>query len=74
MEFSAVIQKNLKEAFDSAIFAAIKHKACEKAKKLKLFDRAKTFSIGGWKKFFCFMWSNGITTSIQDTKPSGVEY
>lgn len=50
-----MIQKNLKEAFDSAIFAAIKHKACEKAKKLKLFDRAKTFSIGGWKKFFCFM-------------------
>eukprot|EP00063_Salmo_salar_P091608 XP_014066443.1 PREDICTED: rho-related GTP-binding protein RhoV-like [Salmo salar] len=55
VECSALTQKNLKEAFDSAIFAAIKHKACEKAKKLKLFDRAKTFSIGGWKKFFCFM-------------------
>ncbi|XP_055720020.1 rho-related GTP-binding protein RhoV-like [Salvelinus fontinalis] len=55
VEFSTVTQKNLKEAFDSAIFVAIKHKTCQKAKKLNLLYRAKTFSNGGWKKFFCFI-------------------
>lgn len=55
VECSALTQKNLKEAFDSAIFVAIKHKTCQKAKKLNLLDRAKTFSSDGWMKFFCFI-------------------
>ncbi|XP_036405703.1 rho-related GTP-binding protein RhoV-like isoform X1 [Megalops cyprinoides] len=54
VECSALTQKNLKEAFDIAIFAAIKHKA-RKAKKMRLSGRAKTFSKYGWKKFFCFV-------------------
>ncbi|KAG7461328.1 hypothetical protein MATL_G00208940 [Megalops atlanticus] len=54
VECSALTQKNLKEAFDTAIFAAIKHKA-RKAKKMRLSGRAKTFSKYGWKKFFCFV-------------------
>ncbi|KAG9336496.1 hypothetical protein JZ751_002843 [Albula glossodonta] len=54
VECSALTQKNLKEAFDTAIFAAIKHKA-RKARKLRFSDRAKTFSKCGWKKFFCFV-------------------
>ncbi|XP_048829855.1 rho-related GTP-binding protein RhoV [Brienomyrus brachyistius] len=54
IECSALTQKNLKEAFDTAIFAAIKHKA-RKAKKLKMSDRTKTYSKCGWKKFFCFV-------------------
>ncbi|XP_067099638.1 rho-related GTP-binding protein RhoU-like [Osmerus mordax] len=55
VECSALTQKNLKEAFDSAICAALKHQACKKAHKLKLLDRAKTFSGVGWKKLFCFI-------------------
>lgn len=55
VECSALTQKNLKEAFDSAIFAAIKHKA-RKVKKRRLSDRrAKAFSKCSWKKFFCFI-------------------
>ncbi|XP_018582797.1 rho-related GTP-binding protein RhoV [Scleropages formosus] len=54
VECSALTQKNLKEAFDTAIFAAIKHKA-RQAKKLKLSDGTKTYSKCGWKKFFCFV-------------------
>ncbi|XP_041927548.1 rho-related GTP-binding protein RhoV [Alosa pseudoharengus] len=54
VECSALTQDNLKEAFDSAIFAAIKHKAY-RARKLGIMGRAKTFSSGGWKKFFCFI-------------------
>ncbi|XP_028857956.1 rho-related GTP-binding protein RhoV [Denticeps clupeoides] len=55
VECSALTQKNLKEAFDAAIFAAIKHKG-GKAKKRRLSDRrAKAFSKCGWRKFFCFI-------------------
>lgn len=54
VECSALTQKNLKEAFDMAIFAGIKHKA-RKSRKLKFSDRARTFSKCGWKKFFCFV-------------------
>ncbi|KAJ8341498.1 hypothetical protein SKAU_G00337890 [Synaphobranchus kaupii] len=54
VECSALTQKNLKEAFDTAIFAAIKHKA-RKERKMKFSDRARTFSKCGWKKFFCFV-------------------
>ncbi|NP_001012250.1 rho-related GTP-binding protein RhoV [Danio rerio] len=55
VECSALTQKNLKEAFDAAIFAAIKHKA-RKAKKRRLSDRrTKAFSKCSWKKFFCFI-------------------
>ncbi|KAG9347283.1 hypothetical protein JZ751_004850 [Albula glossodonta] len=53
VECSALTQKNLKEAFDTAIFAAIKHKA-RKAKK-RLSGRSKAFSKYGWRKFFCFV-------------------
>ncbi|XP_064183353.1 rho-related GTP-binding protein RhoV [Anguilla rostrata] len=54
VECSALTQKNLKEAFDMAIFAGIKHKA-RKSRKLKFSDRARTLSKCGWKKFFCFV-------------------
>ncbi|KAM3871336.1 rho-related GTP-binding protein RhoV-like [Diretmus argenteus] len=55
VECSALTQKNLKDVFDCAIFAAMKHKACKKSKELKLFDRLKTFSCSGWKKLVCFI-------------------
>ncbi|KAM4625710.1 rho-related GTP-binding protein RhoU-like [Polymixia lowei] len=55
VECSALTQKNLKEVFDCAIFAAIKHKTSKKSKDHKLLDRLKTFSKGGWKKLFCFI-------------------
>ncbi|XP_006012103.1 rho-related GTP-binding protein RhoV [Latimeria chalumnae] len=53
VECSALTQKNLKEAFDAAILAAINYKAaCEK----KLANnRMKTLSKCRWKKFFCFV-------------------
>ncbi|XP_061098178.1 rho-related GTP-binding protein RhoV-like [Conger conger] len=53
VECSALTQKNLKEAFDTAIFAAVKHKA-RKAKK-RLSRRSKAFSKYAWRKFFCFV-------------------
>ncbi|KAJ3607262.1 hypothetical protein NHX12_026774 [Muraenolepis orangiensis] len=55
VECSSLTQKNLKEAFDAAIFAAIKHKV-RKAKKRRSSDRrTKAFSRYSWKKFFCFI-------------------
>ncbi|XP_023997568.1 rho-related GTP-binding protein RhoV [Salvelinus sp. IW2-2015] len=55
VECSSLTQKNLKEAFDAAIFAAIKHKV-RKEKKRRLSDRrTKAFSKCSWKKFFCFI-------------------
>lgn len=56
IECSSLTQKNLKEAFDAAIFAAIKNKA-RKNKKRRLSDRkTKAFSRCSWKKVFCFVW------------------
>lgn len=55
IECSSLTQKNLKEAFDAAIFAAIKNKA-RKGKKRRFSDRrVKAFSRCSWKKFFCFV-------------------
>ncbi|XP_030643196.1 rho-related GTP-binding protein RhoV-like [Chanos chanos] len=54
VECSALTQKSLKEAFDTAIFAAIKHKA-HRANRLTFLDRVKTFSSVGWRKLFCFV-------------------
>uniref|UniRef100_A0A3Q4ID82 Ras homolog family member V n=1 Tax=Neolamprologus brichardi TaxID=32507 RepID=A0A3Q4ID82_NEOBR len=55
IECSSLTQKNLKEAFDSAIFAAIKNKT-RKTKKRRFSDRrTKAFSRCSWKKFFCFI-------------------
>lgn len=55
IECSSLTQKNLKEAFDAAIFAAIKNKA-RKGKKRRSSDRRmKAFSRCSWKKFFCFV-------------------
>lgn len=55
IECSSLTQKNLKEAFDAAIFAAIKNKA-RKSKKRRFSDRrVKAFSRCSWKKFFCFV-------------------
>jgi len=57
IECSSLTQKNLKEAFDAAIFAAIKNKA-RKSKKRRFSDRrTKAFSRCSWKKFFCFVWT-----------------
>lgn len=55
IECSSLTQKNLKEAFDAAIFAAIKNKT-RKTKKRRFSDRrTKAFSRCSWKKFFCFI-------------------
>lgn len=55
IECSSLTQKNLKEAFDAAIFAAIKNKT-RKGKKRRFSDRrTKAFSRCSWKKFFCFI-------------------
>lgn len=58
IECSSLTQKNLKEAFDAAIFAGIKNKA-RKNKKRRFSDRrTKAFSRCSWKKFFCFVWTD----------------
>lgn len=55
VECSSLTQKNLKEAFDAAILAAVKHKT-RKSKKRRFSDRrTKAFSKCSWKKFFCFV-------------------
>ncbi|KAF6730392.1 Rho-related GTP-binding protein RhoV [Oryzias melastigma] len=55
IECSSLTQKNLKEAFDAAIFAAMKNKA-RKNKKRRFSDRkTKAFSRCSWKKVFCFV-------------------
>ncbi|XP_075904513.1 rho-related GTP-binding protein RhoV [Nelusetta ayraudi] len=55
VECSSLTQKNLKEAFDAAIFAAIKGKARKSKKRRSSERRAKAFSRCSWKKFFCFI-------------------
>ncbi|XP_054470421.1 rho-related GTP-binding protein RhoV-like [Anoplopoma fimbria] len=56
VECSALTQHNLKDVFDSAIFAAIKHKHSGKtSKKLSLLKRVKTFCDCGWRKIFRFI-------------------
>ncbi|XP_045918645.1 rho-related GTP-binding protein RhoV-like [Micropterus dolomieu] len=56
MECSALTQHNLKNVFDSAVFAAIKHKHNgAKSKKLSPLKRLKTFCDSGWRKIFRFI-------------------
>lgn len=63
IECSSLTQKNLKEAFDAAILAAIKNKT-RKTKKRRFSDRrTKAFSRCSWKKFFCFIWTHEQTAN-----------
>lgn len=55
VECSSLTQKNLKETFDAAIFAAIKNKSRKNKKRRFSERRSKTFSRCSWKKFFCFV-------------------
>ncbi|KAK9533564.1 hypothetical protein VZT92_008675 [Zoarces viviparus] len=53
VECSALTQHNLKDVFDCAIFAAIKHKHAGKTPpKLSLLKRFKIFCDCGWRKIF----------------------
>lgn len=55
VECSSLTQKNLKEAFDAAIFAAMKSKTRKSKKRRSSERRVKAFSRCSWKKFFCFI-------------------
>lgn len=56
VECSALTQHNLKDAFDCAVFAAIKHKhGGTKYKKLNLLISLKSLYDGGWRKIFRFL-------------------
>ncbi|KAM3594378.1 uncharacterized protein V6R79_006829 [Siganus canaliculatus] len=55
VECSALTQQNLKDVFDCAVFAAIKHKLTgASCKKLGLLKHLKTFCNRGWRKIFRF--------------------
>nr|XP_046268978.1 rho-related GTP-binding protein RhoV-like [Scatophagus argus] len=55
VECSALTQHNLKDVFDCAVFAAIKHKhAATNSKKLSLLKRLKFLCDCGWRKLFRF--------------------
>lgn len=51
LECSALTQHNLKDVFDSAVFAAIKQKHIGKNKKISMLKRLKAF----WGKTLCLM-------------------
>ncbi|XP_069007893.1 rho-related GTP-binding protein RhoV-like [Embiotoca jacksoni] len=56
MECSALTQRNLKDVFDCAVFAAIKHKhSGAKSKELGLLKRLKSLCDRGWSKIFRFI-------------------
>ncbi|XP_030575220.1 rho-related GTP-binding protein RhoV-like [Archocentrus centrarchus] len=56
VECSALTQHNLKNVFDCAVFAAIKHKhGGAKYKKLSLLKSLKSLCDGGWRKTFRFL-------------------
>lgn len=53
VECSALTQQNLKDVFDSAVFAAVRHKHIgTNPKKLSLLKRLKAFCHSGWRKIF----------------------
>lgn len=53
VECSALTQRNLKDVFDGAIHAAIRHKNSGKCcKRLGLLKRLKAFCNSGWREIF----------------------
>lgn len=72
VECSALTQHNLKDVFDRAIFAAIKHKhAGTNCKKLSLLKRLKTFCDCGWRKIIRFIWC-GVKRWIDCVQAGGL--
>ncbi|XP_041810414.1 rho-related GTP-binding protein RhoV-like [Chelmon rostratus] len=57
LECSALTQHNLKDVFDSAVFAAIKnkHMSLKHSKRLSLLKRLKAFCDCGWRKISRFI-------------------
>ncbi|XP_029350051.1 rho-related GTP-binding protein RhoV-like [Echeneis naucrates] len=56
VECSALTQHNLKDVFDCAVTAAIKHKQTgTKSKKLGLLGRLKTFCTCGWRRILRYI-------------------